>query len=491
MKPWLQKAVNLLEGSLNPPPSEGNEIDWKGMISADGKRLAEHLMAFANHPGGGYLIFGVERDATLRSLSPDEVEKTVNTLANLGREAVEPPLQIDHQGFNLNGADLLFVHIPESHFKPVHRRGKQMDDTFIRSGGTTRKASRQEIGQLMLHSRTPRWETAHASLLMEESEILESLDLYRLFQMLERQIPSSDEEKLKWMQSSKFIERHPSGGAYITNLGAISIAKDLSKFPSLAERSARVIVYRGANKVHGQSDVSGRMGYAIAFEGLVGYVTHLLPKSEVIEKALRHSVPMYPTVALREIIANALVHQDFSISGSRPTISIFDDRIEITNPGKLLPSKTVERIIGTHPESRNEQLANAFRLYKICEQRGSGLVRAGLEIELFGLPPIKFEEEADHFTVTLFAPKSFSQMSASERLNACYQHALLRYVSSSRMTNKSLRERLKMPEKQRSMVSRLIQEAIEQGLIADANPESRSKKFTEYLPSWAVARRVR
>lgn len=213
-----------------------------------------------------------------------------------------------------------------------------------------------------------------------------------------------------------------------------------------------------------------------------------MPKSEIIAEALRREVPVYPELALREIIANALIHQDFTITGSRPTISIFDDRIEITSPGKLLPSKTVDRIIGTHPESRNEKLANAFRLYNICEQRGSGLMRAGLEVELFGLPPIKFEEEADHFTVTLFAPKSFSQMSASERLNACYQHALLKYLSSSRMTNKSLRERLKMPEKQRSMVSRLILEAVDKGIIAAANPESTSKKFTEYLPAWAVGR---
>jgi ATP-dependent DNA helicase RecG len=125
-------------------------------------------------------------------------------------------------------------------------------------------------------------------------------------------------------------------------------------------------------------------------------------------------------------------------------------------------------------------------MYKICEQRGSGLIRAGLQVEVFGLPPIKFEEQSNHFKVTLFAPKTFAQMSASDRLNACYQHTLLKYVSSSVMTNKSLRERLKMPEKQRSMVSRLIQEATDKNLIAPADPANSSKKYTEYIPAWAA-----
>ena len=76
-------------------------------------------------------------------------------------------------------------------------------------------------------------------------------------------------------------------------------------------------------------------------------------------------------------------------------------------------------------------------------------------------------------------------MSAQERLEACYQHAVLKYYSASVMTNTTLRERLKMPEKQRSMVSVLIQEAIDQRLVKNADPANKSKKFAEYVPFWA------
>jgi ATP-dependent DNA helicase RecG len=486
MKPWLERAASLLTRSLSPPQQECNEIDWKLTLSEDKARLVEHLCAFANHAGGGCLVFGISSDANFAGVKLQSIEHIINQLTNLGRDAVEPPLQIDHEGLNQDGTDLLFVYIPESAYKPVHPRSRHEHESFIRSGGTTRKASRQEIGSMMLHSKTPRWEDLKATVLLTEEEVLNHLDSDYIFNLLERLPLPTNEEKLKWMHEASFIERHPAGGAYVTNLGAITAARDLRPFGALAYKPARVIVYDGNNKSNLRSDTEGRRGYAITFSDLIGFVERQLPTSEVIEQALRRKVTLYPTLALREIIANALIHQDFTVTGAGPLIEIFNDRIEISNPGRLLPSKTLDRIIGTQPESRNEKLAKGFRRYGICEQLGSGLVKAGLQVEMYGLPPIKFEQEANHFKVSLFAPRTFAQMTNSERLNACYQHAVLRHLSSLTMTNKSLRERLKMPEKQRSMVSVLIQEAIDKHLIAPSNPLNKSRKHSEYVPFWAA-----
>lgn len=99
MKPWVVKGLGLLESSLEPPQHEPNEIDWKVALSSDSKRLSEHLCAFANYPGGGYLIFGVKSDATLQGLKLGEIEDISNRIANLGRDSVEPPLQLDHEGW--------------------------------------------------------------------------------------------------------------------------------------------------------------------------------------------------------------------------------------------------------------------------------------------------------------------------------------------------------------------------------------------------------
>ncbi|TBO45063.1 ATP-binding protein [Pedobacter kyonggii] len=118
-----------------------------------------------------------------------------------------------------------------------------------------------------------------------------------------------------------------------------------------------------------------------------------MPGSEIIKNALREETSVYPDIAIREIIANALIHQDFTIRGSGPMIEIFEDRIEISNPGKLLPTKKIDRLIRTSPESRNEILAAAFRRYNICEERGSGFEKSVRAIELFGLPPLKISRD--------------------------------------------------------------------------------------------------
>jgi predicted HTH transcriptional regulator len=440
----MAKALELLRASLELPRHELNELDWKAALSPDKKRLVEHLSALANLPGGGYLVFGVDANGTPVGVSQSEIEKVTNQLANLGREAVEPRLAIDHGVETYAGMRLLFIHIPESAVKPVHLRGKGIEDAFIRSGGTSRSASRQEIGTLMLHSHTPRWEELHASLLISEDKLSDKLNAEPIIKMLERPPLSTDAELLGWMNSEHFVSREPMGGGYITNLGAIAAARKLAEFPDLSRKAVRIVVYDGLNKSKTKQEREGTKGYAISFQAVMEFVMSLLPQSEVIQQALRAKRTVYPEIALREIVANALIHQDFSISGAGPLIEIYDDRIEISNPGGLLPSKRLDRLIGTQPESRNELMARAFRRYKICEERGSGLLKAGLEVELYGLPPIKFEAGSAHFKVTIYAPRTFAQMSPQERLNACYQHAVLRHFSDSTMTNTSLRERLKM-----------------------------------------------
>ena len=112
-----------------------------------------------------------------------------------------------------------------------------------------------------------------------------------------------------------------------------------------------MIRYRGTNKVETINELSGQRGYAAGFEGLIGYLRRVLPHSEVVQQSLRTEVSVYPEIALRELIANALMHQDFSVTGAGPMVEIYDDRIAVTNPGTLLPGKKPDRLIGTTPRA--------------------------------------------------------------------------------------------------------------------------------------------
>jgi len=280
------------------------------------------------------------------------------------------------------------------------------------------------------------------------------------------------------------IDEVDGAGYYITNFGALSCAFNLKEFDGLARKCIRLIKYKGITKLETEKEYPGSRGYAIGFDGLFAFLKALLPGSEIIKNALRKETTVYPEIALRELIANAVIHQDFSIRGSGPMIEIFDNRIVISNPGKLLPSKKIDRLIRTTPESRNEILAAAFRRYNICEERGSGLEKAVSSIELFGLPPLKFEELENSFRVTMFSPKTFADLTPTERVEACYQHSIIKYYSTGGMSNTSLRERFKMHEKQRPQVSLVIKEALALGRIKPKDPSNVSTKFAEYIPFW-------
>src|SRR5690606_1832801 len=117
----------------------------------------------------------------------------------------------------------------------------------------------------------------------------------------------------------------------------------------------RVIIYKGNNKLKTIKEQEGTKGYASGFSGLVKFINDRLPSNEEIGQAFRREVKIYPELAIRELIANALIHQDFSIKGAGVMIEIYDNRIEITNPGK--PLIDTQRFIDHSPESRNEGLA--------------------------------------------------------------------------------------------------------------------------------------
>ncbi|RZK33984.1 MAG: ATP-binding protein [Hymenobacter sp.] len=120
MKKWLPLALDLLESSLLPVPQELNEIDWKLDISPNNKKLTQHLAAFANNPGGGYMAFGIDdADGTPVGISKEQAEVIISKLTNLSRHTLQPEPKIDYSIEPYKTASILIVHVPESAIKPV------------------------------------------------------------------------------------------------------------------------------------------------------------------------------------------------------------------------------------------------------------------------------------------------------------------------------------------------------------------------------------
>lgn len=274
-----------------------------------------------------------------------------------------------------------------------------------------------------------------------------------------------------------------SGGLWnITNLGAILFAKNLASFPSLKRKIIRVILYKDKSRVETIREQEMTKGYASGFEGLVETILTILPKNEVMGTALRHEVPMFPELAVREVIGNALIHQDFHATGTGSMIEIFSERMEVTNPG--IPLVNTERFLDNPPKSRNEYLASFLRRIGICEERGSGVDKIVFQTEYYQLPAPYFTLIGEHTRVILFAYQKLKDMNKEDRVRACYLHACLKYVQRDCMTNTSLRNRFGIEEKNSAIASRFIKEALEKGQIKPYD-SSAPKKNMRYIPYWA------
>jgi ATP-dependent DNA helicase RecG len=479
---WVDSATLLLAKSLSYVPQELNEIDWKEKLSANTERLVEHLCAFANYEGGGYLAFGITNEGASAPLSKPDMDLVIDKLSNIARNNLEIPILLEHAVIEFKGHAVLLIKVPESREKPSYIKGKNIYESFRRSAGHTVQLSKQEVRTLIAISSGHHFEEQIVHFEKTGDEVLTLLNYDSYFSLSGTRLPDSKLGILNALNDDDIIERKNNSWD-ITNLGAILFAKDLKLFKALKRKSIRVIVYRDTSRINAMKEQEGAKGYASGFEGLIEFIMNELPENEIIESALRKKAKVYPRLAVREFVANALIHQDFNVNGTGVLIEIFADRIEITNPG--MPLVETNRFIDSAPKSRNEQLASLMRRLNICEERGSGVDRAIGAIEAHQLPAPKFISSEDYTRVIMYAPIPLTKMNGEDRVRACYQHTVLNYVSNQPVNNQSIRKRFNIGKNNTSTASKIIAEALEAGLIKSADPANASKKYASYVPYWA------
>jgi len=428
-----------------------------------------------------YLIFGVEDGShkitgTKVRLKSEKVGGEL--FANWLARKLEPRLTLEFEEVELDGKHAELVVINPAYDRPVRFDGKE----YIRVESVLKELKDYPERARSLWNLTSRFafEQGTAAHHYSPQQILDSFFCESLFRLMGKPKPSPT-TIIDQLEMDRLIVDDKQGGFDVTNLFALVAAKDLTAFPSVESKAPRLIVYTGKDRLVGSTDIVGRFGYAVAFTRLISRILSAIPKSEEMRHGLRHTAYAFPELAIREFLANALVHQDLTSKG-RPTIEIFSDRIEFTNQGAPLIS--LERLIDAPPRSRNEKLVAYLRQLKICEDRGSGVDRALDAIESESLPPPLFQVVEEATKVTIFNTQPFANMSKEDRLRAAYQHACLKYESHQEMTNSSLRTRFGLPQRQYPQVSNVIRDAIEAGLIKpyDVDQANRNAK---YVPHWA------
>lgn len=478
-----QQLIELLN-NLVKQPKESEWVEFKLNFHSE-QEIGERISALANgaaihNQDYGYLIFGVENETHIikgTSFKPKYHKKGNEELEHWLSQRLNPKIdfRIYEFAYDAQRNIALFV-IPSAQNKPVDFS----HTPYIRVGSITRKLGEfpEKERKIWRKSSKP-YELEIAKDNLSATDVIRLLSTETYFDLMKHPYPSNQNGVIE-----KFINENlvlKSQGYAITNLGAILFAKNLAEFESVQRKSVRVIVYKGKNKVETIREQIGVKGYALGFLGLVEWINSQLPANEEIGKALRTESRMYPEIAIRELAANALIHQDLSIKGF-PMVEIFIDRIEISNPGN--PLITPDRFIDSYI-SRNEKLADLMRRMGFCEEKGSGLDKVIFHNELYQLPPINVITDENRTRVTMYSYKKLNDLDKKEKIRACYQHACLKWVSNEKMSNQSLRERFQIVDHNYSIASRIIRDALEEKIIKEDDPESKSRKYASYVPYWA------
>lgn len=296
-------------------PAETEWVEFKhNQIKADD--LGEYISALSNGAAlagktNGYLVWGIN-DADHEVIGTDFVPAT----ARRGQQELEswllqklsPRIHFEFHSLTVDDKPVVILEIAKAAHTPV-----QFDATeFIRIGSYKKKLKafpEKERELWRVFDATP-FEELPALEQVDDQEVLALLDYPTYFYLLELPLPDNRAGILEKLEQDELITANESGAWNITHLGALLFAKDLGQFKKLKRKAIRVIVYRGKNKLETLREQVGSKGYASGFEGLISFINTQLPRNEVIGQALRKDTPMYPELAIRELVANALIHQD-------------------------------------------------------------------------------------------------------------------------------------------------------------------------------------
>ena len=484
-----QETMELIY-SLAGFPEETEWIEFKESNS-EPARIARDISALANSAAFlgreyAYKIWGLDDKShklvgtTFRNLKANGKGNQALPiwLRNvLSRNASYEFLSCDHNAMHFE-----VLRIRAASAQPVYYD----KDAYIREGSSSCRLEPGSAKEAELWRRLQRegYELRAAQEDVDEHTVVELLDLETYYRLLGLRRPHDTVNALQPLLEQHLIKQQDNGRYTITNLGALLIGRRLSSYLGLGKRMLRVIRHEGRGNFKILEDRHFDCGYAIALPEAQRFIMSSIPSREILDGAFRRVEHSYPEAAVRELLSNVVMHQDLSDTTAGPTVGIYENRIEFSNPG--IPLVPIERLLNARPRTRNPMLVDAMRQMDLCEEDGTGWDIAVDACESANLPAPQADCDVNMGTkVTLFGGRAYQRMTKAERKNAVYWHACLLYAQGESMSNQTLRERFGLDEARKNTVaiSRLIRECVSDGLIR-AEDEEASDKLKRYIPYW-------
>lgn len=479
--------IQRLVDNLRDLPGETEYLEFKLNFNEPEKE-GQDISALANSAAyhgvpAAYKIWGIDdatHDVVGTKFSPRSKKVGNQAIEIWLRQGLSDNANFEFEEYDYGGRPIVVLKIWPATYSPV--RFKNI--AYIRTDSSTQKLKEGSTreGELWARIQRKSFEKQAAMEDLSVDDALNKLQYSEYFALRDIPQPNTQDTVVRYLMQDNLLTEQDDGLVTITNLGALLFAKDMAEFPTVKRKRLRIAKYNGKGKMADRSEREFSAGYAISLPSAYVYLEGLIEAGETIDGVRRRENRMYSSLVIREAVVNALIHQDFTITGAGPVVEVFVDRLEISNPGA--PLVDVERIVNDSPRSRNEDLSAIMRMFDFCEEAGSGWDKIIIGCEDYKSPAPRIDTQSGQsMRVSLFQPKEYRDLTPKERLQACYWHACVLYENNEYVTNGSLRERFGLGDTKAAQVSRLIREAVEENLIKPVDPDA-SPKYMQYQPGW-------
>lgn len=358
-----QEELEKLVSELAKLPNETEWVEFKhnntnpDEIGCDISALSNG--AALHEKDRAYIIFGIEDETHAivgTTFKPRQAKKGNEELESCLSHKLEPRINFLIFEFEYQAKPVVIFEICATFDRPVSFDNKP----YIRVGSYTKplKNYPEKERRIWNNPRHRSFEGEVAASRISADKVLALLDYPSYFELTRQPLPNSRDVILEKLAQDKLVEKERGDLYSIKNLGALLFAKDLQRFDTLHSNMVRIIEYNGEDRTQTIREQEEQKGYATSFQRLIDYINSKLPSNEMIQDALRVEKKIYPEIAIRELVANALIHQDFLEHGNGPMIEIFKNRLEITNKG--IPLISTDRFIDSAPQARTKRKDRIF-----------------------------------------------------------------------------------------------------------------------------------
>jgi predicted HTH transcriptional regulator len=435
--------------------NEGKTLEFKANAQYL-PNILKTVVAFAN-TSGGTIVIGVE-DRTKAVVGVENPLSEEERLTNSIASSISPLIIPDIEIHSYKNKELILIHVPHAVGPYAIKSNIKEEGVYVRFGSTSRLADKDTIRSLKDYARNIYFD--EKALLEETSASLDWDVMEKLFKRVRRSITPQNAETIGLLtQHAKKV--------YPTNGGVILFGKNrLASFPDAIIRCARFLGYDKVN-ILDHIDIENYLPLAV--EEAFNFIRRNTRMGAEIKGLVREDIPEYPVVAVREAILNAVMHADYAMRGTSVTIAIFDDRMEIANPGGLPYGLTIESVLTGSSRVRNRVIARVFKELKWVEQWGTGIKRIMSACLERGLKTPTFEEMNNQFRVTLYATQAVEAVSLES-----WQSEFISYLKKQGKlsTNEAAAFWDVSPRTARSRLSNLV----EKGVIVRSGTSSRDPK---------------